>query len=402
MDSAGTAKGRRTLQYDEGDFSLVVGGPLYGLLLKAGLVAPPLRRLRRRMLVFVAITWLPLLVLTIIEGTAVDGVTIPFLYDVEAYARFFVALPLLVLAEVALHRRLGAAVSQFRRTGLVPPNFVPQFEASIASAIRLRDSVVVEVAILVLAFVAAWVMWRYAPALPASTWYASVDAGRVELSGAGNWFVHGAAPLSQFLLIRLYFRLYIWGRFLWQVSRMRLRLTPAHPDRAAGLGFLQESVAGFVPLLLAQACIGSGFVASRVLFNGRSVLDFRMEAIALAVMLLVAVLLPLCVFMVQLVETRQSAINDYGALASSYVRDFDRRWIRGTSPPLEPLLGNADVQSLADLGGSYDLVRGMRFVPFDSRVVILVLLAIVIPFLPLVFTVFSLPELLSRLAQVMF
>lgn len=384
------------------NFSLVVGGPLYALLLKAGLVQPPLRRLRRRILVFVALAWAPLLLLTMMEGTALENVEIPFLYDVEAYARFLVALPLMVFADVVLHRRLGAAVTQFRRTDLVPPDFVLRFEASIASAIRLRDSVVAEVAILVLAFVAAWLMWRYAPALAASTWYANVEGGRVDLTVAGRWFVHAAAPLSQFLLIRLYFRLYIWGRFLWQVSRMRLRLTPAHPDRAGGLGFLQESVAGFVPLLLAQACIASGYVAARVLFNGRSVLDFRMEAIALAVMLLLAVLLPLCMFMVQLIQTRQTAMNDYGAMASSYVRDFDSRWIQGTAPTLAPLLGNADVQSLADLGGSYDLVRGMRLVPFDSRVVTLVLLAIVIPFLPLVFTVFSLPELLSRLAQVMF
>lgn len=384
------------------DFSLVVGGPLYGLLLRVGLVEPPLRRLRLRMLVFVALTWVPLLVRTMIDGTAVDGVTIPFLYDIETYARFVVALPLLVYADVVLHRRLGAAVVQFGRTDLVPRASSLQFEASIASAIGLRGSVVAEVTILLIAFMAAWFMWRYAPALPASTWYADVNGGRVNLTIAGKWFVHVAAPLSQFLLMRMYFRLFIWGRFLWQVSRLRLRLTPSHPDRAGGLGFLQESVVGFVPLLLAQAFIASGFVASRVLFTGRNVLDFRMEAIALAVMMLLAVLLPLCLFIAQLVQTRQSALNDYGELASTYMRQFESRWIQRSDPPDAPLLGNADVQSLADMGSSYDLVRGMRLVPIDSRAVIVLLLAIGIPFLPLVFTVISLPELLSRLAQVMF
>lgn len=383
------------------EFSLVLGGPLYRLMLRTGLARPPLRRLRRRMLVIVALAWLPLLLLAIAEGSALSGVTIPFLSDVEAYARFLIALPVLVLADVILHRRISSVVVQFRRNMIVPDDALPQFEATVASALRLRDSVWAELAILILVFVAAPLAWHYAPALPASTWYATVEAGRVDLTRAGWWFVHASVPLTQFLVVRLYFRLYIWGRFLWQVSHLPLRLMPAHPDRSGGLGFLQDSVIGFVPLVLAQAVIASGFVASRVLFDGRSVLDFRIEAITLAVFLMVLVLLPLCLFGMRLVQTRLAALNDYGALASSYVRKFELKWLAGEPPRDETLLGSADIQSLADLGGSYEVVNSMRIVPFDTRVVIQVLAAIVVPFLPLVFTVISLPELLGRLVQVL-
>ncbi|MGY1458366.1 MULTISPECIES: hypothetical protein [unclassified Luteimonas] len=383
------------------DFSLVLGGPLYRLLLKMRLARPPLRLLRRRMLAIVALAWLPLLLLSIAEGSAVSGVTIPFLSDVEAYARFLVALPLLLFADVILHRRLAEVVAQFRRSQVVSADVVPRFEEAVASAVRLRDSALVEFAILAIVFVAAPLAWHYAPALPASTWYANVQAGRVDLTRAGWWFVHASVPLSQFMILRLYFRLYIWGRFLWQVSRLPLHLTPAHPDRAGGLGFLQDSVAGFVPLLLAQAITVSGFIASRVLFDGRNVLDFRIELVALAVTLLVVVLLPLSLFTMRLIETRRTALSGYGGLASSYVHEFDRKWLQGEAPRDEALLGSADIQSLADLAGSYDIVRGMRPMPFDTRVVIQVLAAIVLPFLPLVFTVFSLPELLRRLVQVL-
>ena len=59
-------------------------------------------------------------------------------------------------------------------------------------------------------------------------------------------------PLFQFLLVRWYFRLFIWGRFLWQVSRIQLALIPSHPDRCAGLGFLSTIHETFAPVLIAQ------------------------------------------------------------------------------------------------------------------------------------------------------
>jgi hypothetical protein len=51
-----------------------------------------------------------------------------------------------------------------------------------------------------------------------------------------------------------------------------------------------------------------------------------------------------------------------------YVRDFDDKWLRGGTSTDEPLLGNADVQSLADLANSFEVVRTMRIVPVDERV----------------------------------
>ena len=334
------------------DFSLALGGPLYQLLLKTGLVRAPLGLLRRRMLTITALTWVPLLALTLAEGTAVTNVTIPFLFDVEAYARFLISLPILLLAEVFLHRRLGEVVAQFRQTRLVPPEQTPRFEDAVSSALRLRDSPMAELALLVVVFVAAPVAWHNAPALPASTWYANVEAGRVELTHAGWWFVHASVPLTQFLILRLYFRLIIWGRFLWQVSRLQLSLTPAHPDRAGGLGFLEEGVLGFLPVLLAQATIASGFIASRVLFDGRNVQDVHIEMVMLVVVLLALVLLPLCFFAPRLIDTRRTALCEYGALASSYVREFDRKWLGGQAPRDEALVGSADIQSLAHLAGS--------------------------------------------------
>ena len=69
------------------------------------------------------------------------------------------------------------------------------------------------------------------------------------------WYGYVSLPLFQFLLMRWYFRLFIWTRFLWQVSRLDLSLVPTHPDRVGGLGFLANTVYAFPPLAVAHGAL---------------------------------------------------------------------------------------------------------------------------------------------------
>jgi hypothetical protein len=71
-------------------------------------------------------------------------------------------------------------------------------------------------------------------------------------------------------------------------------------------------------------------------------------------------------------------------LATTYVRGFEAKWLRGANPEAEPLLGTADVQSLADLGNSYDVIRQMKVVPISRSQVLLLAGAAAVPALPLV------------------
>jgi hypothetical protein len=65
------------------------------------------------MIVLTLLAWAPLLVLTTLSGRLTGGVKIPFLQDFEVHARLLVALPLLVGAEVTIHRRMRMLVLQF-------------------------------------------------------------------------------------------------------------------------------------------------------------------------------------------------------------------------------------------------------------------------------------------------
>lgn len=379
-----------------GDFSLILGGPLYQLFLKTRLARPPLELLHRRMLVIPALAWLPLLALTMLEGYALGGVSIPFLHDIETYARFLVAMPFLILAEPVVHSWTREIVWQFRERGIVPAESMPRFQAAIDSAMRLRNSITAEIVLLAVVFVLAPWLWQHGMALQTDTWYATDDDGRIDLTRAGWWFVHVSAPMFQFLLLRWWFRLAIWWRFLWQVSRLSLEIKAAHPDRAGGLGFLGEGVYGFMPLLFAQGAVVSGLIASRILTGVRAAIEFRDEIALLVVLLVAQVLVPMLFFVPDLITARRDGLRRYGALAATYVRDFERKWLGAGIPTTEALVGNADIQSLADMAGGSDVVREMRPVPFDLRVLVQLVAIAAAPFLPLVLTVIPLAELLQR------
>ena len=148
--------------------------------------------------------------------------------------RFLLALPLLILAELTVHQRMRPVVGQFLDRGLIPDAARAQFDAAIASALRLRNSVAAEMLLIAFVYVVGvGLIWRTQVALDVASWYGGPVDGRWQPSLAGWWLGFVSLPVFQFLLLRWYFRLFIWARFLWHVSRIDLRFVPTHPDRAA-------------------------------------------------------------------------------------------------------------------------------------------------------------------------
>ena len=249
----------RLLQ-DPQDFSLVLGGPLFQLLRRAHLSDDALMLLRQRIIVISLFAWLPLLVLSALEGQVLGGsAAVPFLLDVEVHVRFLVALPLLIVAELVVHQRMRFVVKQFLERHLIPESAMARFDAAIASAFRLRNSVLAEVLLIAFVYgVGVLIVWRQYVALDTATWYATPSVEGSKLSLAGMWYGYVSLPIFQFLLLRWYFRLFIWTRFLWQVSRIELSLVPTHPDRVGGLGFLSNTVYAFIPLAVAHGALLAG------------------------------------------------------------------------------------------------------------------------------------------------
>jgi hypothetical protein len=385
------------------DFSLVLGGPLFNLYRRAHLSLGALELVRRRVLVITLFAWLPLLFLSVLDGHALGGpVKIPFLYDVEAQVRFLIALPLLILLEVIVHRRIGPVLRRFVERRIVVTEDLPRFHEAVNSALRLRNSIALEVTLLVLVYTLGLWLWRSQIATGGATWYAAPEGAHLNLTLAGHWYAFVSIPIFQFVLLRWYMRLVIWFRLLWQVSRLNLHLTAAHPDRAGGIGFLGKSSYVFGPLLFAQGAMLSGLIADRMLYDGRSLQSFKLEAIVFVGLLTLCILGPLVVFTPLLERTKGKGSAEFGLLATRYVFGFEEKWIDGGAEETSELLGAADIQSLADLANSYSVVREMRIVPFTLKDIAWLAAASAAPLLPLALTILSVEELVTRVIKVIF
>jgi hypothetical protein len=383
------------------DFSLVLGGPIFQLFRKAHLEGDHLELLQRRLLIITLVSWLPLLLLTALGSSAGTVGRLSFFRDVELHVRFLIALPVLIAAEVIVHLRIRPAVQRFVERRIVLPQDLPRFDSAIESAVRLRNSIPVELGLLLIVYTFGLWLWHSRVAIVAPTWYA-LPGSRWNLTPAGYWYVFVSIPIAQFILLRWYLRFFIWFRFLWQVSRIDLNLIPTHPDRCAGLAFLGKSTYAYGPILFAQGAMLAGLVASRVLYRGESLLSFKLQIGGFVVFFVLAILGPLLIFTPKLASAKRKGLADYGLLAQRYVEDFEQKWVLRDHAPSEDLLGSADIQSLADLGNSYAIVSEMRSVPFGLQDITRMAAVTAAPFLPLLLTVFSPEELIMRIIKVVF
>lgn len=331
----------------------------------------------------------------------------PFLFDIEAQTRFLVALPLLIGAELLVHKQVRLLVGQFIDREIITEKELPRFNELISSAIKLRNSVVIELILLLLAFVGGpylsntvSVIEQIAPG--AGSWYAFTDSYGTSLTMAGYWYIFFSRPLFQFIVFRWYFRIFIWARFLWQTSQLNLNLIPIHPDRACGLGFLAMSSTLFAPLIIAHGVMFAGLIANSIFFAGEKLTSSMLLIFGVVLFVQLMVLGPLFAFSPSLIRAKRTGLRDYGVLASKYVEEFDIKWVRGGAAGNERLVGSSDIQSLADLANSFQIIRDIRSFPFDKETAIQVFLFVILPILPLVLTMIPLEELLKKFLEAIF
>ena len=383
------------------DFSLVLGGPTFQLLRRAHLEGDHLELLKRRLLVITLVTWLPLLLLAVIGSSKGNPAWLSFLHDVEVHVRFLIALPVLIGAELIVHSRIRPVVRGFVERRIVLPQDLPRFGRAVESAMRLRNSVPIELGLLLIVYTVGLWLWHDRVEVITPTWYAHAG-GPWHLTPAGYLYVFVSIPIFQFILLRWYLRFFIWFRFLWQVSRINLNLISIHPDRCGGLAFLGKSAYAFGPILFAQGAMLAGLVANRVLYRGENLLSFKLQIGGFVAFFVFAILGPLVMFTPVMALAKRKGLAEYGLLAQRFVEGFEQKWLLRDPGSSEELLGTSDIQSLADLQNSYAVVREMRAIPFGLEDISRLAVATAAPLLPLLFTIFSPEELVMRVMKIVF
>ncbi len=369
-------------------FSLIFRGPFYRLLVRLSGPRQEFLPVLRRSLFLVGLCWLPLLILSIMQGHAYGPrAQVPFLRDLAVSIRFLIAMPILLLSEIGIDRRLCHVVRHFLDGGLVKAPELPSFEAIIRQIERLHDAILPELLMVVLA-------WGPSLEPNSSNFYAGgsatwhfAGAGTGDLSYAGWWFLLVSAPLFRFLILRWGWRVVLWSLFIWRVTHMNLRLVPSHPDQAAGLGFLTEGQKAFSSIVFAGGAVISGSVANQILYEGGTLASTRPLLITYVILASLALIAPLLLAAPVLIRTRTRALFEFNALSTAHDQAFDAKWLGAGARLGEEILGDPDASSLALLSHGFETVRDMQPVPLDRRTLAALVIAAALPMVPVILIV---------------
>lgn len=374
------------------DFSIVVGGPVYDFFLRMGLFRLGLPNLLRRIVALVALTWVPLLFLSLKDGIALGHrVRIPLLYDLSIYGRFLLGLPLLVLAEAVIDPAIRSSVRGFVEGGLIQADGMQEFRAVLDRVQRLRDSAIPELALLVVAFFPVFLFQHEWKGGAVSSWHTTARG----LTAAGWWYATFSTPILRFITYRWGYRYVVWSILLWRIGRLKLHLMPTHPDHSGGLDFLSLAQRRFGILFCSLGCAFAGRVANTMVFEGATLASYKVLMLGFVVLSVLLGLAPLTLLAPILSKVRQAGILDYGKLANLYTQSFDHKWVHFQKPPSEPLLGSGDIQSLADMGNSYANIRDMDIAPISRKLIMQLAAQSGLPLVPVIALGTPLAELVN-------
>jgi hypothetical protein len=360
----------------------------------------------RRALGAAVLAWVPLVVLAAFQGLALgDEPRMAFLLDISAHARYLVALPILIAAEPWCLPRLSAISRVFGLAGLVVGEDRARLVGHVASARRLLDHRGVEIGLAAVAFIGTVGLGGIHYPRDVGSWVApGADGASTALSLAGWWRTFISQPLFVLAVGAWVWRVLVWARFLWGVSRLELRLVPSHPDLSGGLRFLAGSVPAFAPVSLAVGCVVAGTIAEQVIFAHAPVRSIPHPALIAATVLACIFIFvgPLAAFAGPLRRARLRGIMDYGALASGMGRRFEERWIRDPRRLDPEILSAPDFSATTDLYSIAANVHRTAVLPVGAREVAMLGIATLVPFLPLVFLVIPPAQVLKGFVDLFF
>jgi hypothetical protein len=371
--------------------SLIRGGTFYRAQEKVRLIHPRAWNLQLRIPLAIGVAWLPLVVLAAMH----DGLTDvrALLMDYRVYARVFIAVPLLLLAQVTMETRFRAMSQQFLDENLVRLEDLSRFRAIMQKTRRLRDAHSPELIVVLIVYAQA-AAFITSGRLRLASW--AVDAASSALTPAGYYSILVTQALFMALLLIAVWKWAIWVYVLWRISRLNLRLDATNGDLNGGLGFLGELPRAFVPLVLALSTVVAVNWRSQVVAGLQTLEALRLPAAAFAVLIVLVFFLPLALFTAALLREKRESTIRYGALQHLLSLQFRQKWVHHRNDHIDELVGSPDVSSLADASSAFNNVERMAVYPFRRGAVVAFLAALALPSLVVLTTEIPLKEIIGQ------
>ncbi len=404
MITAKPLKGQTmTVTASEKPFKLSSGGIYYALLTRLKIQGQDDLSIRRRIIILTTLSWLPLLALTALEGSLVNHhLDMSFFQDIKTHVRTLLVLPLFIIAETIIDPLVASNLQSISASGLIRDEHQDVYQNAIEQFGQRKDSTLADIVLLLIPVivVTGFVLSLDDPGTSFlfKDWVVTQSESGIHLTWAGWWFVLVSTPVLLILLFRWLWRFYLWGEFLFRVSRIPLRLQATHPDLAGGLGILKNGESSFLIIFFAFGAMLSTSLAEEIMYSDLTLVGALPMIVSYIVIATVIMTIPLMFFMMLLIHAKRYGRVVYGSLGYRLSQAFDRKWgdpadeSRG-----DELLKTADASAVCDYSDIYDAVREMRYLPTTTRNLIMQAAVLALPFTPLVFTEYPLSEVFKLL-----
>jgi len=388
-------------------FKLSTGGFFYSLFVQSHTQKPGQYSTRRRIIVLSAFSWLPLFLLAAIEGNLInDKLAISFVNDLRPYIRYFVALPLLIVADKIVDPLIAGVIRTVEKSGLLPKEKKADFKKAFEILDRRNDSFIADFVIIGLTIMATWGYLSNLRSLDVyvenSTWVSIIKGDQYQITNAGWWFLVISSPLLQIILYRWLWRFLIWCEFMFRVSRIDLALKATHPDLSGGLGILRNSQNAFTIIFIAIGTMLSVSLAQEILYTDATFALVGPVTLIYVISSLVITTLPLLFFARKILIARMLGRLTYGAIGFRLSRAFDDKWANKADPKAgKNLMEGTDSSSVCDYSDIYDVVRNMRVIPVGMREYMFQAISLAAPFAPLVLLELPIGKVTEKLLAIL-
>jgi len=350
------------------------------------------------------IAWLPLAVLTLIEGTFTSTeITMPFIADALAMVKGLVVLPLLVMADNVIEPMMARVLTYLRISGIVAESDQEKLATYAEKMTRMINIKWIQLTLLVLAILASWYLQtdylNMSNKLGVTSWALYMENDEVNPTMAGLWFLLISSPMISFLVYRWVWRFITWSLFLFRVSRLNLQLYASHTDHAAGLGIIGEGQILFGIIFTVLSCVLSADIFNNIFYENDLLAGLKITIFVFVFLCVAVIIGPLTFFSKKLFTLKQKALVEYSSLQMQISRDFHEKWIDDKD---KDLMNSIHPSSMADYSVVYDNVSGMRFIPLGLRSTLALAGAILVPFLPLTLTEKSITDILHMIGSSLF
>jgi len=382
---------------DYDGFSLVSGGLIYSIMKLFQKSEDPRKSRRGRAFIFALITWLPLGVLAVFEGTIFpEAMGINFIQDFETHVRFLFAVPFLILIE----KLVDSSFINYIKTSdnLIVDKQQPVFNKMVSNVNKLSNLYLPEIIILIIIYSLTFITWDDHFLIESSKNYLYNQQHKT-LTLAGFYYLFVSFPIYQLLLFRWLWRFIIWVYSILKISSLTFQIEAVNIDQMAGLTYLNQVPMLFSYIFFALAAVLSSSLGLDIVFEGVSLKNNYLDILFFVILGPVLLYAPLLVFIPLLIETKSKAIHGMGNLVAKHNLDYMKKWVYNKPPSNEPILGSIDNSSLSDINAAYAPVIKMKLVPINFKMFLLSCTILLLPFIPLAFTYYSFTDLFGMIIK---